>query len=113
MANDKDLELFLKGVKAWNEGVEKWEVEPHEQSWRFKTDLSGADIGGRMWRRVLLEDDFYMEQATHYPRAPTYPVSDSHFGVRLQRSELYAFKSSGGRPYARRLEGGWLSRRRP
>ena len=22
MANQKDLELFLKGVKAWNEGVE-------------------------------------------------------------------------------------------
>ena len=69
MANQRDLELFLKGMKAWNEGVEKWEVAPAEQSWRFKTDLSEADVGGLMWRRVLLEDDFYIEQATSYPRA--------------------------------------------
>ena len=68
MANEKDLELFLKGVKAWNEGAEKWEVEPHEQSWHFKTDLSEADIGSIVWRRVLSDADLFIEQATHYPR---------------------------------------------
>ena len=69
MANQRDLELFLKGVQNWNGGVEKWEVAPAEQNWRFKTDISEANIGGLMWRRVLLEDDFYIEQATNYPRA--------------------------------------------
>ena len=70
MANQKDLELFLKGVKAWNEGVENWEVGPlHEQNWRFKADLSDAHIGRIMLQRIGREDDFFLEQATHYPRA--------------------------------------------
>ena len=69
MANRRHLELFLKGAQDWNDGVENWEVAPAEQNWRFKTDLSEANIGGKMLRRVLLENDFSIEQATHYPRA--------------------------------------------
>ena len=70
MANHEHQELFLKGVKAWNEGVEKWEPECiRGQNWRFKTDLSDAPIGTMVWRRVLAEEGFFVEQATHYPRA--------------------------------------------
>ena len=70
MANHENQELFLEGVKAWNEGVEKWQPgSVRGQNWRYKTDLTDASIGNAMWQRVAREDGFFVEQATHYPRA--------------------------------------------
>ena len=70
VANELHLDLFLKGVDAWNEGVADWEVGAlTEQNWRFKTDLSDAHIGHIMWQRAGHEEDFGIRQATHYPRA--------------------------------------------
>ena len=70
MANQEDLELFLQGVRAWNDGVDdsNEELRPWRSS-RHKADLSDAQIGHLMWRRVGQEANFFMEQATHYPRA--------------------------------------------
>ena len=77
MANPEDIKLFLEGIDAWNEGVEArskdkkaWDEKLSlQQNWRFQTDLSDADIGTLMWRRVAQEQDFFLDQATHYPRA--------------------------------------------
>ena len=75
MANPVDIELFLKGVRDWNEGGKDWKEGPlGEQKWRFKADLSDAEIGKIIWQSVGLEEHYYvrlaaMEQATRYPRA--------------------------------------------
>lgn len=69
MANPEDIELFLKGVEEWNKGVENREVEWNtDLSKCFRIDLSGAQIRNILQQRVIQEENFFMEQATHYPR---------------------------------------------
>ena len=70
MANSNDVELFLRGVGAWNDQVidRKGEVGL-DKPWRYKTDLSGAPIGQLMWQRIGEEEDFFLENATSFPRA--------------------------------------------
>ena len=70
MAEQRDLELFLSGVGAWNDGVaERKHSTFTEPDWRFKADLSETHIGNILWQRVGSEENFFVEQATHYPRA--------------------------------------------
>ena len=69
MADPEDVKLFLRGVTEWNDAVEdrKEETPPH-RPWRFKTDLSDAQLGMRLFQRVGREENFFLEQATSYPR---------------------------------------------
>ena len=69
MANSNDVELFMRGVGAWNEQVLDREGQKGlDKPWRYKTDLSDASIGHLMWQRVFREPDFFLEQATSFPR---------------------------------------------
>lgn len=70
MANSNDVELFLRGVGAWNEQVldKKGQLDL-DKPWRYKTDLSDAPIGQLMWQRVGNETDFFLENATSFPKA--------------------------------------------
>lgn len=78
MAERSDLQLFLQGVEAWNAGATDWPVgSAPENIRRFRRDLSDALIGHIMWRRVQSEEDFFLEQATHYLRADL-SYSDLH-----------------------------------
>ena len=69
MANLEDVELFLRGVTEWNDAAEDWQGEtlPH-RSWRFRRDLSDAQLGMQLLQRVNREENFFLEQATSYPR---------------------------------------------
>ena len=72
MANLEDVQLFLQGVDAWNASAKdlekKNEPAPHKP-YRYGRNLSGATIGFLLNRRVVTEEDFFLEQATSYPRA--------------------------------------------
>lgn len=77
MAKTEDVELFLRGVDAWNEGMENSDtVSAQNPSWNDKRDLSGAWIGPRTAQRLapktkgLLtpETKVLLDQATSYPR---------------------------------------------
>ena len=70
MANLEDVQIFLRGVDEWNDAVEdRKEEAPLHQARRFKSDLSDAQIGSRLFERVVREEHFFLEQATSYPRA--------------------------------------------
>ena len=70
MANSEDVELFLKGVQAWNEGIKKrneqWETDANR---RYIADLSDTEIGPRLFLPAIKEEDFPLRESTHYPRA--------------------------------------------
>ena len=69
MADPEDVELFLRGVTEWNDAVEDREGETSlHKPWRFKTDLSDAQLGMRLFQRVGREENFFLEQAASYPR---------------------------------------------
>ena len=69
MAKQDDVDLFLSGVQRWNQAFENPSKEsPPKYATRFKADLSEANIGHLMGRRVSAEEDFFFEQATHFPR---------------------------------------------
>ena len=73
MANQEDVKLFLQGLKTWNESVENRgdnsaQNQPR-RSLRYTSDLSDTPIGPLMWQRVCREENFFLEQATSYPRA--------------------------------------------
>ena len=69
MANPEDVQLFLRGVTEWNDAAEdrQGETLPH-RPWRFRCDLSDAQLGMRLFQRVGREENFFLEQATSYPR---------------------------------------------
>lgn len=69
MANSNDVELFLRGVGAWNEQVsDRKEQVALDKRWRYQTDLSDAPIGQLMLQRVGNETNFFLENATSFPR---------------------------------------------
>ena len=66
MARQEDVDLFLSGVDSWNRVFdEKSRSRPNS---RYKADLSEANLGYLVGRRVFEEEGFFFEQATHYPR---------------------------------------------
>ena len=73
MARQEDVELFLSGVDSWNRVFDVFDQNRAENSrsrpsLRYKADLSETDIGYLMGDRVFEEEDFFFEQATHFPR---------------------------------------------
>ena len=70
MANSEDVELFLEGVQAWNEGMKKrneqWDTDANR---RYIADLSDTEIGPRLFLPAIKEEDFPLRESTHYPRA--------------------------------------------
>ena len=73
MARQEDINLFLSGVDSWNRVFDPSDQNRAEKSrsrpsLRYKADLSEANIGYLMGRRVSDEEDFFFEQATHFPR---------------------------------------------
>ncbi len=73
MARQEDIDLFLSGVDSWNRVFDDSDQNRAENSrsrpsLRYKADLSEANIGYLMGRRVSDEEDFFFEQATHFPR---------------------------------------------
>lgn len=69
MADTEDVKLFMRGVTAWNDAVEKRPSEtPLHKPFRFISDLSDAQLGMLLLHRVGREKKFFLEQATSYPR---------------------------------------------
>ena len=69
MPNSEDVELFLQGVDAWNEGMENsGEMSAQSPSHRPKRDLSDALVGTLTSQRVNPEKQVFLKQVTSYPR---------------------------------------------
>ena len=66
MGDQDNVELFLKGVDAWNESVDPWAVksEDHVIS-GHASDLSGELVGDRVWN-LAKREGVPVKQATDY-----------------------------------------------
>lgn len=66
MSNQEHVELFLKGVKAWNESVDSWGARSEDSvTWGYASDLSGEPMGYRVFNQAEREGITF-EEATDY-----------------------------------------------
>ena len=59
MGNRDDVDLFLKGVDAWNESVDTWGVKSEDRvTWGPASDLSGEPVGYRVFNLAWQKGTF-------------------------------------------------------
>ena len=56
MSNQEDVELFLKGVRAWNQSIDSWGARSEDSvTWGYASDLSGEPVGYRVFNQAERE----------------------------------------------------------
>ena len=66
MSNQEHVELFLKGVEAWNEGIDSWGARsPDSVTWGCVSDLSGEPVAYQVFNQASREGTSF-EEATDY-----------------------------------------------
>ena len=110
MSNQEDIELFLKGVGAWNRSIDSWgEMSEDSVTWGYASDLSGEPVGYRVFNQAEREGVSF-EEATDY-RGINF--DRANLAGSLFRSpvpeQTKGFNFSGGRFYWANLRGANLS----
>ena len=110
MGNRDDVDLFLKGVDAWNESVDTWGVESEDHvTWGHASDLSDERVGNLVLNQAMGER-VPVEQATDYRgiNLDSSNLVGSQFQLPIVR-EVKGFNFSGGRFHRADLRGANLS----
>ena len=97
MANSVDVERFLRGVDAWNNGVDSWGARSEDRVIRGPAaDLSDAQIGDLVFNR-LTGGDVCLRQTTDYRRVQMMGTNLRGTQFRLtDRREVSGFNFSHG-----------------